>query len=171
MSSISAIPSNNLYLPQQAGIRQDMQALQQAVNSGSLTAAQQAFSTFQQDLLTVSQGLSSQQSSQTNLQNDVNAVGKALSSGDVAGAQKALSSLQQDLHQIRHRPHHHHKIQGTQNDQNTQNAVSLLNGSTTSGSTDTNSIANLIAQYSNVLAENQAAYTGADVGTTVNVTA
>ena len=118
MSSVSPISSNNLYpqTQQQGSIRQDFQALQQALNSGNLAASQTAFATFQKDVQNMGQVQTGQQASQASLQNDLTALGQALQSGDLAGAQKAFATFQQDAQNSvqGHHHHHHHHSQSPQ---------------------------------------------------------
>lgn len=121
MSSISSVSSTtNPYAYQTTSqnsfsqIAQDFQAVGSALQSGDLSAAQSALTTFQQAL----QG-SSSQSSNTNSQpfgknssanTDFQNLTSALQSGNLSGAQKAFASLQTDLKsaQSAHKGHHHH---------------------------------------------------------------
>ena len=89
---------------QQTGWQQvvnDFNQLGQALQSGSLTGAQQAFTTLQQDMQSVSQSQSSQGQS-TQQQSALNQLGQALQSGDLSGAQQAFAALKTSQH------HHHH---------------------------------------------------------------
>jgi hypothetical protein len=85
--------------------RAEFQQLTQALQSGNLTTAQQAFSA-----LTNSAKSSGIQSLQ--LTQDLNALGSALQSGNLAGARNAYSTVQQNLQNSspmaahHHRPHH-----------------------------------------------------------------
>jgi hypothetical protein len=85
--------------------RAEFQQLTQALQSGNLTTAQQAFSA-----LTNSAKSSGIQSLQ--LTQDLNALGSALQSGNLAGARNAYSAVQQNLQNPspmaahHHRPHH-----------------------------------------------------------------
>jgi len=82
---------------QWAQTRSDFQQLNQALSSGNLTAAQQAFNAIQQN----GQGGTGQSS--------LAAIGQALQSGDLSGAQQALSQVQQTAGQHHH--HHHRAAQ------------------------------------------------------------
>lgn len=97
----------------------DFAALSQALASGNLTGAQQAYAAFQQDM----QGIQSAQgsvhsasavgSTQNPLQSDLSAVGAALKSSNLTAAQNAFANLQQGLQsaqqsQAAHAHHHHH---------------------------------------------------------------
>jgi hypothetical protein len=109
--SVSAISSSNLL--NQANIlqntnqqqRTEFQQLTQALQSGNLTNAQQAFSALAKS--TTSSGLQSLQLTQ-----DLNALGSALQSGNLTSARQAYSSVQQNLQNSNflaahhHRPHH-----------------------------------------------------------------
>lgn len=83
----------------------DFQQLTQALQSGNLTTAQQAFSGLSNS--TTGSGLQSLQLTQ-----DLNALGSALQSGNLTGARNAYSSVQQSLQNSspiaahHHRPHH-----------------------------------------------------------------
>jgi len=85
--------------------RAEFQRLTQALQSGNLTTAQQAFSA-----LTNSAKSSGIQSLQ--LTQDLNALGSALQSGNLTGARNAYSAVQQNLQNSNpmaahhHRPHH-----------------------------------------------------------------
>jgi hypothetical protein len=90
---------------QQSGLRVDLRGLQKALASGSLAAAQQAFSRFQQDL----QGIrpqtggvrpSADVNPQSTTRADAEALQKALNSGDLPAAERAFIRLQQDSQQI-----------------------------------------------------------------------
>ena len=99
---------------QQTGWQQvvnDFNQLGQALQSGSLTGAQQAFATLQQDMQNVGQSQSGQSQS-TQQQSALNQLGQALQSGDLAGAQQAFAALKTSHH------HHHHSggAQGTSGD-------------------------------------------------------
>jgi hypothetical protein len=78
----------------------DFQQLSQALQSGDLAGAQQAFSALAALTEAGSRG-GSRQNSQ--LAQDFNAVGQALQTGDLAGAQQAFATLQQDLRAARSR--------------------------------------------------------------------
>ena len=95
---------------QQSGFGQDFQQLVQAIQSGDLTAAQQAFTTLNQLI----EGNSSQSgatdgSAATGSQTSpflqaLNQIGSDLQSGDITDAQTALTSLTQ---QMQSHQHHH----------------------------------------------------------------
>jgi ribosomal protein S20 len=87
-------------------MKDDMQKLGQALQSGDLSGAQQVYSSLQK-LLPSSSGSQTQNSRQSTLANDVNALGQALQSGDLSKAQDAYATLQKDM-QATHKKHHHH---------------------------------------------------------------
>jgi hypothetical protein len=112
MSNISSVsPTTNLY-SNQAGFSQsfkDLKDIGSALQSGDLSTAQSALSTFQQQL----QGSSSASSSQpfgSNAQanKDYQSLSTALQSGDTKGAQQAFASLKTDLKSAQKGGHHHH---------------------------------------------------------------
>jgi DNA-binding FadR family transcriptional regulator len=75
--------------------RQEFQALGQALQSGDLAGAQQAFAALNPN------ASSSTQSTQSN--SNVSQLAQALQSGDLAGAQKAFAAMRSHGH------HHHHQ--------------------------------------------------------------
>jgi hypothetical protein len=79
--------------------QQDFQSLVQAVKSGDLNAAQQAFTAFSQN------APQTQGRSGGPFQQAIQAIGSALQSGDISGAQSALQGLQKGHHGG---GHHHH---------------------------------------------------------------
>ena len=83
--------------------------LGQALQSGDLSAAQQAFSTLQQN---VPQGASAQNSQGNASQSQFAALGQALQSGNLSAAQQAFSKIQQAGG---HHRHHHHASQDNAN--------------------------------------------------------
>jgi hypothetical protein len=109
--SISAIVSSGALNPvntlQNANQQQrtDFQQLTQALQSGNLSSAQQAFSTMSSSAS--SSGLLSVQMMQ-----DLSKLGSALQSGNLTSARQAYSSVQQNLQSSNpvaahhHRPHH-----------------------------------------------------------------
>ena len=70
----------------------DFDALAKALQSGDLSAAQDAFATLQADAPSGASGSSSSGSSQ--FKTDVDALKKALDAGDLAGAQQAFATIQ-----------------------------------------------------------------------------
>ncbi|SRR5208283_1620100 len=100
--SVSAISSSSglssaAWQNQIGQVQSDFQALGQALQSGNLTAAQQAYATLQQDLP------ASQSSSSTATNNPLSAIGQALQSGNLTAAQQAFAALRGH-----HHGHHHH---------------------------------------------------------------
>jgi soluble cytochrome b562 len=115
--SISAIsnPTTNL-VQSWNGQANSFSQLASALNSGNLSAAQQAYAT-------LSQQLSSSQGASANGNNSfattLNQIGQALQNGDLAGAQQALASLQQ----ARGGHHHGRHAQSSSVSADPQNAV------------------------------------------------
>ena len=107
--STSAISSANPPLQVLLKSKQDLLALQGDLSSGSLSAAQKDFGSFQQDALTLFQGPNAPTGTQTDLQ----ALQDALGSGDLDGARNALAAFQNDLQNsaLGHKHHHHHHHQ------------------------------------------------------------
>jgi hypothetical protein len=109
--SISAISSSNVlnqaYNLQNTNQQQrtEFQQLTQALQSGNVSSAQQAFSALTNRA--TGSGLQSAQLTQ-----DLSALGSALQSGNLAGARNAYSSVQQNIQNSNpvaahhHRPHH-----------------------------------------------------------------
>src|SRR5271168_4566666 len=98
--SISALSSNLVNdLSQQQNpfreIRQDFKQLASALQSGSLSNAQTAYSNIQQ-VLQASEGASGSGAGSSPLQDDFAALGQALQSGDLSQAQSAFAQLQSD---------------------------------------------------------------------------
>ena len=96
ISSISGGPPPFPPPGQQSPLQQNFQSLAQAIKSGDLSAAKQAFTTLSQNL---PQGSGGNSPFQQALQN----IGTALQSGDISGAQSALQGLQKG----HHGGHHH----------------------------------------------------------------
>jgi flagellar basal body rod protein FlgG len=118
----------------QSGFKQtaaDFKLLAQALHSGDLAGAQQAFATLQQDSprigRAVSESATSTSANSGNAASSLQSLSKALQSGDLAGAQQAFAALQQALGG--HHGHHHH-------------ASSAENGSTTLATTAASSPVN-----------------------------
>ena len=113
MSSISAVSSitdpYRITGQQNLGqIGQDFKAIGSALQSGDLSTARTALTTFQQDLQAASKTGATQifgKNSQANA--DYKSLAAALQSGDLSAAQKAFASLQTDLRLV-HKGHHHH---------------------------------------------------------------
>ena len=85
--------------------RNEFQQLTQALQSGNLTNAQQAFGALTSSA--TSSGLLSVQLTQ-----DLSKLGSALQSNNLTGARNAYSSVQQDLHNSNPRTAHHHHPHG-----------------------------------------------------------
>src|SRR5271156_529831 len=105
--SIAAIASsmlNQANLPQNANQPQgtQFQQLTQALQSGNLTSAQQAFSSLTSSATNF--GLLSVQMTQ-----DLSKLGSALQSGNLTSARQAYSSVQQNLQNSNHMAAHHHR--------------------------------------------------------------
>ncbi|MBZ5707171.1 MAG: hypothetical protein LAN63_17635 [Acidobacteriia bacterium] len=98
--SVSAITANSNPPVYQNSMRQDLQALQKALNSGDLAGAQQAFATFKDDFHSTHQGRALFQTHvPVAIQQDLRGLQSALKAGDLAGAQQAFATFQQDMTQ------------------------------------------------------------------------
>jgi len=98
---------------------QDFNGLADALQSGDISNAQDAFTTLQKDLQA---GQPNGKTSplldpNTPVGKDFQAIQDALKSGDIKAAQDAFSSLRQDIRSVRHaHGHHHHKQVDNDND-------------------------------------------------------
>jgi len=99
--STAAVSSDSLYQQLQSFYQQrqsDVQQLGQALQSGNLAGAQQAFNAIQ----TLGQSgpfASGDPFRNSTRESDFSAIGQALQSGDLAGAQTAFAALQSTFHQ------------------------------------------------------------------------
>ncbi len=106
--SISSISTNTpaYQPPQPNGARQNFQQLSQAVQSGDLASAQQAYAALTQNL--PSQGANA---GNGQFQQAIQSIGSALQSGNISGAQNALQALQTQMKGAHHGHHHHGQTQ------------------------------------------------------------
>lgn len=78
--------------------RQDMEALQNALDAGDLAGAQQAFAQFKQDFHAAHHGRALYQTGVSDtLKQDLRSLQSALKSGDLAGAQQAFAQFKSDF--------------------------------------------------------------------------
>jgi len=108
--SISSISSNApaYQPPQQNGMRQNFLQLTQAVQSGDLSGAQQAYASLIQALPSQGAKAGNGAGGQSNpFQQAIQSIGSALQSGDISGAQQALQTFQRQMKGARHGHHHH----------------------------------------------------------------
>jgi hypothetical protein len=151
--SISSISSN----PLRQQLQQDFQSLAGALQSGSLSGAQSAFSSLIQLLPNSSSAVNSQTqttatssvSSSSNgtsstITNDLSALGQAIQSGNLTGAQNDFTKLTQDMQSIGGGHHHHHHKTSA----SSQNATTA---SATGSTTGTNLVANDLAALGQAL--------------------
>jgi soluble cytochrome b562 len=131
ISAISGAASNPLQsLNSQQNFRQTFSQLVDALDSGDLSQAQQAYSDLSQ-LQADGQGPATNPNSP--LAGALNNIGQALQNGDLGGAQQALASMQQAQ-----RGHHHgHHGHGSQ-------PASTPSSSSSSPPADTQSSSNLV---------------------------
>jgi hypothetical protein len=156
--SISSISSNSDYnqnylingsnsLKQQG--QQDFKSLADALQSGDLSGAQNAFAALLQLFPNSSSPANNQtqsaatssaagSSNSTNsITNDLSTLGQAIQSGDLTGAQNDFSKLMQDIKLIgggHH--HHHHKASANSQDATLASVTGAVTGGTTSIATD-----------------------------------
>ncbi len=134
MSTVSGIGASDSSLinwqAQMTQFQTNFDNLGDALQSGDLTAAQQAFST-------LLQGTPSNNNSQGTIQSDFDALGKALDSGDINAAKTAFSKLEQDMQTLKASHHHHHHKQAAQSDTDSNSQTVSDNTGTTSDSSTT----------------------------------
>ncbi len=137
--SVSGVSNTSFYQTNSAQtnfqqIRDSFQQLGQALQSGDLTAAQQAFAALQQLMPNLSAGSQTQTGQQGSGQNqfatDLSALSQALQSGDLTKAQDAFAKLQQDMQSV-HKRHHHHSSGASQDSASSANNSSISNGTVT----------------------------------------
>ena len=96
--SIGAVTPNLVNSSDFRPERQDMQALQQALRSGDLAGAQQAFAQFKQDFHAAHNGNALYQTGVSDtLKQDLQQLQTALRSGDLTGAQQAFAQFKSDF--------------------------------------------------------------------------
>jgi hypothetical protein len=96
--SIGAVTPNLAASGHMRPERQDMQALQQALSSGDLAGAQQAFAQFKQDFHAAHDGHALYQTGVSDtLKQDLQSLQSSLKSGDLAGAQQAFAQFKSDF--------------------------------------------------------------------------
>jgi soluble cytochrome b562 len=121
---------------QQSTMQQNFQDLVQALQSGNLSAAQQAYATLTQNA--PAQGAAGSASGQSNpFQQAMASIGSALQSGNISGAQAAMQGLQQTM-KAHHGHHHHHGSQSQSTTTQNSTGISTL-------TTATNSLVNISA--------------------------
>ena len=97
VSSGAAAQAQSLFQQQRDLFNQ----LQQSLNSGDVSSAQQAFKSLQQLLPAAQFKSTGQNGGNSQLQQDFDALGQALQSGDLTAAQDAFKTLKQDLQAAR----------------------------------------------------------------------
>ncbi len=112
IGALSSSTSTNPPTSLQNTMKQNFQALTQAIQSGNVTAAQQAYATLTQNM--PGQGASSNGQADP-FQQAIASIGSALQSGDISGAQTAMQNLTQTMKA--HHGHHHHGTQNQSTDQ------------------------------------------------------
>ena len=144
ISSSSANPVNPYQAPLADAFKQrgqDFKALGNALQSGDLAGAQQAFAALQKDTQTI-QSAQSQPSGQNSPgSQDFKTLESALNAGDLSGAQKAFATVQQDLQTARksHGGHGHHVHQAPAPQSTTQTDTDgVVGGTSSTQSTGTN---------------------------------
>jgi len=124
----------------------DFKGIGGAIQSGDLTNAQNALTTFQNDLQS-SNGrnpLSRLFNNNSTLSNDLQTLQTALQSNDATGAQNAFKTLVQDMQsamktQGAHRHHHHQRVDNDgDNDSQTSGSTQASSGGDTDGDSSSN---------------------------------
>ncbi len=116
--------------------KSDFSTMAQAINSGDLSTAQTALTSFLNNVQSP-QSSNSIFSSNTQVGKDIQSLQSALQSGDTKGAQSALQTLQADLSKVMGGKHHHHHSQESE-----------ANNATTATGTTGSSSTNLLTQIS-----------------------
>jgi chemotaxis protein histidine kinase CheA len=141
MSTVSGIgASDSSLIAWQEKMKQfqmNFEDLGNALQSGNLTLAQQAFAT-------LLQGTPSNNNPQDTIKNDFDALGKALNSGDMASAKKAFSKLEQDMQTLKTSRHHHHKKASQSNIDSNSQTVSDNTGAASDNTTSDGGVNTLI---------------------------
>jgi len=120
---------------------QDFKALASALQSGDLSGAQSAFSSWQSDLQSIAPSNAQSQvqdqpfGSNTKANSDFQALSSALQSGDISGAKQAFANLKKDVQSANgakgaHRGHHHHRVKPQNDGDSTQSSTSTSTSTT-----------------------------------------
>ena len=143
-----SIPATQLELGEPVAV-EFAESLELALQSGNLTAAQNAFASFEQSYTSSNGQQSSSQSSQSSpVSNDIQSLSSALSSGNLTSAQQAFQQLQKDMQtQQASGHHHHHGGGGGAQGQAIQSLIASLSssGSSSSSSGTTGNTLNVTA--------------------------
>lgn len=149
-SYLQNIASSSVQQPSSgASTRNAFKSLAQALQSGDLQGAQQAFKTIQSAwsarLTQTSPNPQSTNGGNTTVQNAFASLGQALQSGDLQGAQQAFSTLQSAVqHNLKtHRGHHHHAPDAINGN---SSATGTSNGTDTTGVTSSNTLFSSLLQ-------------------------
>ena len=133
-SYIQNLASSGVIPTSGANVRDAVKRLGQALQSGDLQGAQQAYATIQSawsarlnDAQT-SQNTQSTTGSNSTVQDAFKALGQALQSGDLQGAQQAFSTLRSTY--AARRGHHHHHASGADPDKGTSNSAGSSSSNT-----------------------------------------
>ncbi|HVY70946.1 MAG TPA: hypothetical protein VHH73_13520 [Verrucomicrobiae bacterium] len=110
----------------------DFKALDRALQSGDLQAAQDAFATFQKDTQNRPKPPGGENSQAAR---NFQTLQSALQSGDLQGAQKARDSIKEGFKSARAR-HHHHHTDGDANSTPTATTATKTISAVTSGGLD-----------------------------------
>jgi len=110
-------------------LKNSLLLLGQALQSGSLSVAEQAFATLKQMMPNMA---AVSQNDQNPLIADLNAVGKAVQSGDLSTAKSAFAKLQLDVQKVRKANYRHLQTTGSFQDviSSLKSGPSQTNGST-----------------------------------------
>ena len=151
-SYLQNIASSSVQPPSGANLRDAFKSLAQALQSGDLQGAQQAFATIQSawsartDTTQTSQNTQPTNGSNSTVQDAFNSLGKALQSGDLQGAQQAFGTLQSTFAAHRGHHRHHHASGGDPTNESSSGAGSTSTGA--NGVTDSSTLLSAILQQS-----------------------
>ena len=145
--SISAVSTNSNYWSNSSNSvgqqsQQDFQELGQALQSGNLSGAQQAFSALQQLMPNASSSNSQTQTlppltGTNSISNDLSALTQAIQSGNQTDAQTDLTKLTQDLQSVKGKSHHHHHHHASTSLQDVTSASADSSASSSSSTSNT----------------------------------
>ncbi|MGD0192001.1 MAG: hypothetical protein ABSD74_14770 [Rhizomicrobium sp.] len=145
----SAASYTSSWPSQQSTLQQNFTQLTQAIQSGNLSSAQQAYATLMQSMPASANGPTAGQSGNP-FQTAIAQIGAALQNGSMSAAQSALSGMQT---QMRSAPHHHHHRGGGMSAGSSTASSSSSSPSTTSTILSTSALAGIVPGSStNILA-------------------
>ncbi len=145
-SYLQNIASSSLQQTSGANVRSAFKDLAQALQSGDLQGAQQAFATIQSARNARTNATQTTNGGNSTIQDAFNSLGQALQSGDLQGAQQAFNTLQSTF--AAHRGHHHHHASGANQNNGTGSAAGTTSNTGTNGVTDASTLFSALLQQS-----------------------